>query len=756
MGKILRRTFLFGTAAIAGGVAFGYYKYKTPYDNPLEDDLADGEATFNPYVTITKDNVITVIVPRAEMGQGVTTTLAAMVAEELDVTLAQIKVEHGPASYAYYNDAAMEGGSPFPHFRRDALSEALRGTLKVVGKFLALQVTGGSTSSQDAYMKMRQAGCAAREMLKAAAAEKTGTDIADLKTENGHVLVADVKIPYGELVMAAAKIDPPTDFPLRKKSEWKLLGKSQVRTDLTAKVTGAPIFGIDVELPDMVYGTVRMNPRLGGAMKSFDATDAMQVPGVIKIVDMSGPENEAFGGGIGVIATNTWAAFKGAEAVQIEWGDAPYPSTTDGIFKIMSDTASKGDGDVLRDDGDVDIAFADAPREELIKAEYRVPYLAHTCMEPMNATAHFRDGRLDIWSPNQAPTLIRSDCAFEVGIDEENVLVHTTYMGGGFGRRAEVDFSRYAARLAKHSDGKPVKVVWSREEDVTHDTYRPGAIGQFTARINKDGPSAIEATISSPSIMASFIGRAYPSLSPAGPDRAIGDGTFDEPYSIASMKVTAVKAPIDIPIGFWRSVGYSFNPFMSEGFLDEIAHASKLDPVAMRLTLMKDHPTAVKAVEKVSEMSNWSALAVPGRAKGMAFCLSFGTWVAQVVEVSDQDGEIKIENVWCAADPGTVLDPGIFAKQMQSGIIYGLSSALGQEITFEDGMVEQSNFDNYDAMRINQCPKIHVELLENAEHLGGAGEPGTPPSIPALANAIFALTGKRIRTMPLSNEVDFV
>lgn len=756
MGKILRRTFLIGTAAIVGGVAFGVYKYRTPYDNPLEDELAEGEATFNPYVKITSDNRITIIAPRAEMGQGISTTLAALVAEELDVDMANLKVEHGPASFAYHNKAMLEDGTPFPHYERGIISNTVRNAMGAVSKFAGIQATGGSSSIKDAYLKMRQAGAAARQTLKQAAANRLGVDISTLKTEGGQVINGNTKIPYGDLALDAAKLDAPSDVQLKSNSDWKILGKSQNRTDMVAKVTGAPIFGIDVDLPDMVYGTIRMNPYLGGRLKSFDASAAEKMPGVIKVVDMSGSENDAFGGGIGVIATNTWTAFKAAEAVKVEWLKAGYPPNTEGIKEVLKKAVAGGSGSSLRDDGDTETAFADAPRTRIVEAEYSVPYLAHACMEPMNATAWLKDGKLQVWAPNQAPTIIRADCAFEAGVDEMDTKVHTTYLGGGFGRRAEIDFCRFATRLAKHADGKPVKVIWSREEDIRHDTYRPAAISRFKARLDENNMlTAFDARIASPSIVASFMRRTFPSLSPAGPDKTMIEGTYDQPYTIANHRVTAIKADLSIPVGFWRAVGNSYNGFFNECFMDEIAVKAKTDPVQLRLSLMKDYPTAAKCVEKVAAMADWGAPLKEGTGKGIAFTLSFGSWVAEVVEVSIVDDAVKIDNVWCAVDVGEALDPSIIKAQIMSGVVFGLSSAMGQEITFADGAVEQGNFDDYDAMRMVQCPNIHVEILENAELMGGVGEVGTPPSIPALANAIYAATGKRIRTMPLSNEVDF-
>ncbi|MDA8870980.1 molybdopterin-dependent oxidoreductase, partial [Rhizobiaceae bacterium] len=501
-----------------------------------------------------------------------------------------------------------------------------------------------------------------------------------------------------------------------------------------------------------------MSPRLGGPMVSFDATEALKIKDVLDVVDMTGPDSEPFGGGFAVLATNTWAAFMGAQAVIAEWGAAPYPTTTAEMDAVLSDTLAKGNGDNLRDDGDVGLAFADAPRDRIVDVEYSVPYLAHATMEPMNATAQLRDGRLDIWAGTQMPTIVRADCAVEAGVEVTDTYVHSTYLGGGFGRRGEVDFTRFATRLAKSTNGKPVKLVWSREEDMTHDTYRPAAKSRWRARLGDDGvPVAIDATIACPSVIGSVMGRMYPSLPMAGPDNTITHGAFDQPYTVADYRVSGIKAPLDVPIGFWRSVGNSYNGFFHESFIDECALAADMDPLEMRLKLMKDHPTAQNALRRVAEMADWKDQSTnSNRAKGIAFTLSFGCWTAQVVEVSRNAlGAISIDKVWCAADVGHALDPDICKAQLMSAIVFGLSSCVGQEITFADGMVEQTNFDDFDALRMTNCPAIEIELLEEAEHMAGIGEPGTPPSIPALANAIARLTGERIRTMPLSKSVTF-
>jgi isoquinoline 1-oxidoreductase subunit beta len=754
LGKIARRTFLIGTGTILGGMAVGYYAYRRPFENPLEARSAEGTGAFNPYLTIERDGTITIIVPRAEMGQGVTTTLAALVAEELDVTLDQVTVDHGPSADAYANMTIVEEGLPFPAFDESTVAELARGGMGVVGRFLALQVTGGSTSTVDAFEKMRHAGAAAREVLKAAAAERWGVEASALATADGEVIdpQADRRLTYGELASDAAGRAVPRDLVLRAPSEWKLLGRAQPRTDMRAKVTGAPIFGIDVDLPDLLHATIRMNPNRSGGLLSFDPSAAEAMRGVVKVVEI----DSRLGRGFAVIADNSWRAFMAADAVDVQWEEAVEPLDDARIWNVLEDSLVSGVASAMRDDGDVDVRFADAPREAIVEAEYRVPYLAHATMEPMNATARLRDGRLDIWAPNQAPNMIQSLCAAELGIERSDCMVHTTYLGGGFGRRGELDFALYAALLARETEGRPVKVTWTREEDMTHDMYRPAAIGRFRARLDASGmPEAVDMRIASPSVIGSVVPRYYPRISPPGPDKSIVDGAFNQPYAIENYRVAGIKAPLDIPVGFWRSVGNSYNGFFHECFMDEIAAESGIDPLDFRLRLMAPWPVATALLEKVAEMSNWRGLPGEGRERGLAFTLSFGTWVAQVVEVAETERGISVENVWCAADPGIVLDPGIFRAQIMSGIVHGLSSAMGEEITFTGGAARQTNFHDYEPMRIDRCPAIHVELLENATRMGGAGEPGTPPAIPALANAIHALTGKRIRQLPLAREVDF-
>jgi isoquinoline 1-oxidoreductase beta subunit len=754
IGKIARRTFLIGTAAIAGGVAFGAWWASRPYPNPLQEDLDEGEATFNPYVKIRSDRTVTIIVPRAEMGQGVSTTLAALVAEELDVDLEHVTVEHGPASPAYANIAMLEEGLPFPHFDESVMARLARDGMAVVGKLIGLQVTGGSTSTIDAFRPMREAGAAAREALKAATARRLGVPADRLETAEGavHDRASGRSLDYGEIALEVRESDIPASITLREPSQWRLLGRSQPRKDMLPKITGAPIFGIDVRLPDMVHATVRLNPRLGGPMLKLDTGTASQLPGVFKIV----PLRHHLGEGFAVLATTTWHAFRAADAVGVEWGPAPYPPDDGGIWTVLEKAAAEGSASDWRNDGNVEAAFADAARERLVEAEYRVPFLAHACMEPMNATAWLRDGRLDIWAPNQSPTLVRSHCAAAAGISEALCTVHTTHLGGGFGRRGDIDYAVLATLVAAQSERRPVKVTWSREEDIGHDMYRPAALGRFRARLGPDGmPDALDMRIAAPSIMASTLGRYYPRLPAVVPDKTLVDGAFNQPYTIENYRVTGIAAELAVPVGFWRSVGHSCNCFFHECFLDEVAEAGRLDPVELRLKLAAAYPAATGVIEAAAALADWQRPPAAGHARGFAFSQCFGSWVAEVVEISEDDQGIRLEDVWIAADVGLALDPAIIEAQLVSGAIFGFSAAISQEITFADGMVRQSNFHDFDAMRIDQSPRFHVRILQTAQRMGGVGEIGTPAAIAALANAVSRLKGRRMRHLPLSREVTF-
>lgn len=742
MGKILRRTFLIGSAAIAGGVAIGYWQIKKPYPNPLKQNLADGDVALTPYVLVNKDG-ITLIAPRAEMGQGVRTTLASLVAEELDVNLEDINVIHGPAAKAYYNGVIYEEAAPFAVTDDSMPAETVRGITHVVSKLMAQQITGGSTATPDAFEKMRKAGAAARLVLIKAAAKKLKTRTRELSTSNGHVIAADgTSIPYTELAELARTIDPPDNPKLKPQSEWRILGKTQNKVDMVDKCTGRATYAIDVRQPGMLFATVRANPHIGAGIKSFDATRAKAMPGVKKIINLDNA--------IGVVATNTWNAMRAAEALEVEWEDAPYPTSTEAIKEDLAAAFNTEPDSQQRKDGDVEAAFEDST---VIDTEYFVPYLAHATMEPMTGAALLKEGRLDIWVGTQSPTRCLDIGADLTGLDANQVHVHTTYLGGGFGRRGEGDFVSQIIRIAKEMEGTPVSMAWSREEDITHDFYRPMAMARFRGT-HKDGTaSAFDLSLASSPTALNALARQGTDLSMADP--TIVQNAWDNPYAIENYRVTGYKAPVALPLGFWRSVGASQNGFFQESAMDELAHAAQSDPLTFRLDVLEHEPSR-KVLEKVRELSNWDSPLPDNHGRGVAFYLSFGVPVAEVIEVENTKDGIKLIGIWAAADVGTALDPGNIEAQVQSGIIYGLTAAIMGEITVEDGKVAQSNFHDYEMMRIYQTPPITVAILENGEKIRGIGEPGTPPAAPALANAIFAATGKRIRALPLKNSIRFI
>ncbi len=742
IGKILRRTFLIGSAAVVGGVAFGAYYVTRPAANPLKP--GQGETALSPFVMIDQQGV-TLFAPRAEMGQGVMTTWAALIAEELDVELDDIRVLHGPAAAAYYNHALVGEGLPNKGYDVSDFQHNLGEALGVLGRTLSLQVTGGSTSMKDGFERMRMAGATARETLKQAAAEQLGLDRSQLKTEKGAVVAPDgTRIDYVDLAEAAGQIEPP-EAALRDPAEWRLLGKSQPRVDIPDKSTGTATFGIDVRPEGLKFASVRMNPKLGGEMKSYDASVAESMPGVEKIVDL--------GTGVAVIANNTWLAMQAVEAIDVDWGDAPYPPETAGIFTEITKAFDTAPNSTMRDDGDVDVLPEGATE---ITAEYTAPYLAHATMEPMNATALFTGTKLDLWCGNQAPTLIQMRVANVANLETDAVEIHTTYLGGGFGRRGELDFGEIATKVAIEMPGVPVQTTWSREEDMRHDFYRPGAVARMRGAIKGGQAVLIDGKVASQSCTQQAVAR-YTGLPGAGPDKVLVEGFFNQPYAVPNYRMSGYIADLAVPVGFWRSVGNSHNGFFHETFMDEMAHAAGRDPLEFRLELAKsEHAPSAGCLEAVREMSGWTGTTPDGVGRGVALTYSFGTPVAQVIEVVDEDGSIRISRAWIACDMGLALDPAMVEAQMTGGMIYGLSAAAFGEITFAEGEVEQHNFPDFDALRIHNAPITEVRVLETNKHLGGAGEPGTPPSMPALGNALFDLTGERARSLPLNKQFDLL
>ncbi len=742
IGKIARRSFLVGSVAVAGGVAFGIWRYRTPYANPLQDDLPEGAAALTPYVKIDAEGV-TLITPRADKGQGAYHVQAALIAEELDIELAQVAVDPGPPSAAYWNGALAEEAAEFMVPSDGMVRGMAEGVVNASMKFIGLQMTGGSTTVPDAYLKLRQAGASARETLKLAAAQETGLDVGELRTEGGAVILPDsTALPYTRLAAAAAGLDPVQDAEIKDPADWRILGKPMQRLDIVAKSTGTQDYGIDMQVEGMVHATVLLNPHQGGALNGFDASEAEAMRGVKAVVPITG--------GVGVVADNTWRAIQAARAVQADWGPSPMPATMEEHWKALSDSFTPETQDSRkRDDGNVEAARNVA---ELVEAEYRAPYLAHAPLEPINAIVRIDEDGAEVWTGTQVPRFVQQNVAKIAGLDPDQVTVHVLMIGGSFGHRLEDEVVKQAAEIAVQMKGTPVKLTYSREEDMMHDFPRQIAMARLRGTVRDGRVDSLDLGIAMPSVMGSQMSRQ--GLSVPGPDSQIVAGAWEQPFAIPNQRVTGYRAPDLAPISSWRSVGASSNGFFYNAALDELIHAAGADPLEERLRLCDD-PLARAVLEAVGDMSGWSGPLGDGKGRGVALTRSFGVHTAEVVEVTNTDRGIRIDKVWVAAEVGRVLDPVNFENLVQGGVIFGLGHAMNCEITYSDGIAEQDNFYSFEGMRLFQAPQIEVRGLENGDHVRGIGEPPVPPAAPALAGAIFAATGTRLREMPFNKFVDF-
>lgn len=739
---ITRRSFLVGSAAIAGGVAFGVYAVKRAPENPLAADLPEGAASFNPWVLIERDK-ITLITTHGDKGQGVMSAQAALIAEELDVDWGDFETSFGKPSGAYWNTAMAAEGVPAMADDDSFGVEAMRTVMNGFAKLIGLQGTGGSSSMPDSWTKLREAGAMARETLKLAAAQRSGVPVADLKTQSGAVILPDgTAIRYTDLAAEAAALPPVQNPPLRDPSQWRLIGKPMERLDIIAKSTGTLTYGIDARPEGLLYATLRLNPYQLGAMTSFDAAAAQTMKGVQKIVPITG--------GVAVIADNTWRAFQAAQAIHFDWAKGDYPPDQDQHWQALSESFTEGHLDSeWRNDGDIEAAEGD-----VIEAEYRSPYVAHQPLEPLNATVLYEGDRATIWTGHQVQPFVVQVVADTLGIDKANVTFHNQFMGGSFGHRLELGFIAQAAEIAKAMPGRPIKMTYAREEDFAHDFPRHIAMGRGRGIVKDGKVVGLDVQIAAPSVMGSQMGRAGMSI--PGPDSQIAAGSWNNPYyNIPNIRMRAYRAPELAPVSSWRAVGANGAGFIWDSMVDETLHAAGLDPLQGRIDLM-GHEVSRKVLEAVAEMSNWSGPLGHGRGRGVAFVESFGVPVAEVVEVTATDRGITIDKVWVACDVGTIIDPVNFENLVQGGVVFGLGHAMNCEITYKGGAAQQSNYHAHEAMRLYQCPEIIVRGLENQKKVRGLGEPPVPPTAPALANAIFAATGKRIRALPLWHEIDFV
>lgn len=708
---VTRRNFLVSSAAATGGLLIGVYV--PAFAGPAAQKRTKGTAFApNAFVRIAPDETVTIIVGKSEMGQGVYTSLPMLVADELDADWKRVRVQAAPVDAAYNHTA------------------------------FGIQMTGGSTSVWSSYDQLRKAGAMARAMLIAAAAQQWKVDPASCATENGSVVHRPSKrrISYGRLAEAASRMKPPTEFPLKDPKDFKFIGKPMRRLDTPEKSDGSGIFGIDVKVPGMLTALIARPPVFGAKLKSFDATKAKAVRGVKDVVQ--------FERGVAVLADGFWPASLGRDALQITWDEGPLADFSSERQRQQYAELAKQPGIVAKQAGNADQALASAAKR--VEAIYEVPYLSHAMMEPLNCVVDLRAGGCEIWTGTQFQTVDRAAAAQVAGLKPEQVKIHTTLLGGGFGRRANPvsDFVVEAVQLAKIA-GAPVKVIWTREDDMHGGYYRPMYLHSFTGAV--DGPGNIIGW--KHRIVGQSIIEGTPfekAMVKDGIDESSVEGASNLPYEVPNLLVDYHKVTLGIPVLWWRSVGHSHTAFVTESFFDELATVAGKDPYELRRALLAKHPRHRRVLELAAEKAGWGAKPPEGRGRGIAVHESFGSFIAQVAEVSvSRQGEVRVHRVVCAIDCGPIVNPDTIKAQMEGGIIFGLTAALYGELTFEKGRVQQSNFHDYKMLRINETPEIEVHIVPSQEKQGGVGEPGVPPIAPAVTNAVFALTGKRIRKLPI-------
>jgi isoquinoline 1-oxidoreductase beta subunit len=706
-----RRDFLKTSAAVSGGlviafVAPGAKRFALAAPAPGADPFVP-----NAFLRIGSDDTITVLSAHSEMGQGIWTSLPMLIAEELDADWSKIKVEHAPAAPVYAHTA------------------------------FGIQVTGGSSTTWSEFQRYREAGALARSLLVEAAAQRFGVPASDCRTENGVVMAGRKRASYGKLADAAAQLPAPASVKLKDAKDWKIIGKPTKRLDTPEKITGRARFGMDVQFDGLLTAVVARSPVFGGKVKSFDATKAEAEPGVREVVQVPS--------GVAVLADHFWAASRGRAALEIEWDPGTGATLDSDALRQEFSRQATTPGLPAANAGDVDAAMPTAATK--IEAEYAVPYLAHAPMEPLNCTVRIGPDKCEIWTGTQFQGQDQQLAAKITGLSPEQIEIHTTFLGGGFGRRANAtsDFVVEAVHVAKNS-GKPVKVVWSREDDVRGGYYRPAFVHRAQIGLGDDGmPVAWGHTIVGQSIAA---GTAFEgALVTNGIDAASVEGVADSPYlsAIPNHRIGLHSPKTPITVLWWRSVGHTHSAFVMETLIDELAQTAGQDPVAYRRRLLRDHPRHLGVLNLAAEKAGWGSPLPQGRARGVAVHESFGSFVAEVAEVSVEDGKIRVHRVVCAIDCGIVVNPETIAAQMESGVAFGLSAALHSKLTVKEGRVQESNYHDYVVLRMNEMPRVETHIVPSVERLGGVGEVAVPPIAPAVANAVAALTGKRLRELPL-------
>lgn len=751
-----RRTWLLSALGATGAlvVGWGVLPARSRMGSPELMLQTAGDIALNGWIKIAKDGAVILAMPRSEMGQGVHTALAMLVAEELDVPLSHVRLEQAGADSIYGNVAMLVASLPFHPLDSEGGEKPTQIKMAewVVGKLareLGINATGGSSSMADLWDPMRMAAATARASLVQAAASAWQVPAKDITVANGVMQhTSGQSAHFGDMAAAAAGTNPQ-DIRTKARQDWKLIGQSTARTDIPSKVTGQAQFGLDVRLPGMLFAAMRMSPVLGGAASSVNSQAALAIAGVENVVQI-----DAWGGGTGgvaVVGKSSWHARQGAQAVQVQWQN-PSTAVAD-TARIQADllmALNTESGFTFHEQGVP--TQAEKAAATRIDALYQAPYLAHATMEPMNCTAQVKDGKVEIWVPTQVPQMARDMAAKVAKVDKDQVTVHVTQLGGGFGRRLEVDFIGQAVQVAMACKGLPVQLSWSREEDMTHDFYRPMHLAKFQASLDDKGEvTSLRIKSAGDAITPRWMARAAPHLSgPIDmPDKTASEGLFDLPYGFASQHMSHVATQSGVPVGFWRSVGHSHNAFFSESFIDELAAATQQDPLAFRLNWLKDAPRYAAVLKLAADKAAWGTPLPTGRARGIALHESFGSIVAQVAEVSLEQGQIRVHRVVCAIDCGTVINPGTVVQQMESSVIYGLSAALFGKIDIVGGVVQQGNFPSYPMVSLSQAPQVETYIVPSTRHPAGVGEPAVPPIAPAVGNALFALTDKRQRALPL-------
>ena len=738
MGKWTRRAFLTTGVIAGGGLIVGVAMRPGNQAGEMSDLLGDDGGQFvHAYVRIDSDNTITVMVPHSEMGQGAQTALAQMLAEELDADWNNIRIEEAPAigAYSHYSLGRkyLLKGINFP----DVIVPSIDGAMMKLMDSLGLQVTGGSMSIRiTGSLGMRVAGASTRQMLRKAAASAWQVPLKDITTDNSHLVhtPSSRREPYASFVNEVAEMTPSQTPEFKKAEDYKIVGKFVPRLDIPSKVDGSAQFALDIRRPGMLYATVIRAPVFGATIVSIDDQAARKIEGVVDVIELPQAQSNMMIGGfqsspaVAVIADSYWTAKKGRETLNITWSDVDLAarSSIDIFAQFAKDITASEERQSDRLQGDTPTQFLNASK--VIEADYTVPFLAHTCMEPLNATAEINNDHCTIWVGCQNPLGFRKVVAEALSLDEDKVTLHNQLMGGGFGRKSLPDYAIQAAQIAK-AVGRPIQLIWSREEDIRQDFYRPAIQSRFKGGIDESGKLLAWKN--------TYVNKAEPTEAPL------------IPYAVGAQDIGHVSSPTHVPFGAWRSVDHSQHGFFTESFIDEVANATGKDAFKFRLDLLKDKPRHLAVLKRAAEEANWETPLAKGRGKGISLQESFGSIVAQVVEVSIVDKSISVDRVVAVIDPGLAIAPDGMKAQIESGIIYGLSAAMYGEITIQDGAVVESNFHDYRSLRMSDAPTIETHIINSGHELGGGGEPGTPGIAPALANAVYAASGIRVRSLPL-------